>query len=190
MNKTTLIVLIALVAVGIGFYFVPKNFGETAPETLAPAQEEKRAGFDGKNTTFAIDGTRITLISGVSETPAAPNSASNVVTRYFGNEAYGDLNGDGLSDTAFLVTQERGGSGTFFYVVVALGAEDEYRMTNAFLVGDRIAPQTTEIHADSMELRVNFAKRKPGEPMTARPSMGVTLFLKVTAEGVLEGLMK
>jgi len=39
-------------------------------------------------------------------------------------------------------------------------------------------------------LRVNFAERKPGEPMTARPSMGVTLYLKVTPEGVLTGLMQ
>jgi len=126
----------------------------------------------------------------VSQVPAAPGSASMVTTRYFGNEAVGDLNGDGLADTAFLVSQDSGGSGLFYYVVVALKTPTGYKTTNAFLIGDRIAPQTTEINRSAHELYVNFAERKPGEPMTARPSQGATLALKVTPAGVLEGLMK
>jgi len=146
--------------------------------------------FDGKNSTFAIDGKNVTLVNGLSETSAVPGSASKIITRYFGNEATGDLSGDGLPDTAFLVTQSTGGSGLFYYAVVALQTSTGYKTTNAFLIGDRIAPQTTEIHNDSHELYVNFAERKAGEPMTAQPSVGATLFLKVTSSGVLEGLMK
>ena len=52
--------------------------------------------------------------------PAAPGSASRIVTRYFGSEVRGDLNGDGREDVAFLLTQQSGGSGTFFYAVAAL----------------------------------------------------------------------
>ncbi len=146
--------------------------------------------FNGKNSTFAIDGENVTLVNGLSETSAATGSASKIITRYFGNEATGDLSGDGRADTAFLVTQSVGGSGLFYYVVVALKTPTGYKTTNAFLIGDRIAPQTTEIHSGSRELYVNFAERKAGEPMTAKPSVGATLFLKVTPNGVLEGLMK
>ncbi len=149
-----------------------------------------RAAFDAKNVAFSVGGVPVTLVNGVAEAPAAPGSASKTVTRYFGNTATGDLDGNGMSDTAFLVTQETGGSGLFYYVVVALASAQGYKTTNAFFVGDRIAPQSTEIHADSMELRVNYAMRKDGEPMSARPSVGVTLFLKVTPAGVLEGLMR
>jgi hypothetical protein len=95
-----------------------------------------------------------------------------------------------LPDTAFLVTQDRGGSGLFYFVVVALKTATGYTTTNAFLIGDRIAPQTTEINTSAQELYVNFAERNAGEPMTTKPSHGATLYLKVTADGVLEGLMK
>lgn len=145
--------------------------------------------FDGKNATFTIDGKSVTLAKSVSEVPQA-GSASKVTTRYFGNEATGDLTGDGLPDTAFLVTQDTGGSGLFYYAVVAIQTAGGYKTTNAVLIGDRVAPQSTYIPANSQELQVNYAERKPGEPMTAQPSVGATLLLKVTPAGVLEGLMK
>ncbi len=144
--------------------------------------------FDGRNSSFTIDGVKITLKNGISETKIA-DSASKIITRYFGNESYGDLNGDGLQDVAFLVSQETGGSGIFYYAVVALKTATGYKTTNAFFIGDRIAPQTTEINTSARELYVNFAERKVGEPMTAQPSQGATLYLKVTPAGVLEGLM-
>ena len=75
---------------------------------------------DYKDTEYVIDGTRIKLENGLAETEAAPGSASKIVTRYFGNELKTDLDGDGSDDVVFLVTQERGGSGTFFYAVAAL----------------------------------------------------------------------
>lgn len=146
--------------------------------------------FDGKNSSFVLDDEPVELVGGRAEVPAAPGSASKIITRYFGNEAVGDLDGDSLPDTAFLVTRETGGSGVFYYAVVALNKPSGYQTTNAFFVGDRIAPQSTEIHSDSRELHVNFAMRKDGEPMSARPSVGATLLLKVTPDGVLEGLMK
>lgn len=116
--------------------------------------------------------------------------------KYFGNEAYGDLNGDKIEDVVFLFTYEPGGSGTFFYAVAALKTAEGYKGTNAFLVGDRIAPQNTEINSSTLhgvysaEINVNFAQRRKGEPFTARPSEGAVLLLKVTKDGVLEGLMK
>lgn len=157
-------------------------------ENVVTQTPEVTKSFDGKNVTFTIDGEAVTLINGKAEISPVPNSATKEITTYFGNEAKGDLNADGLEDVAFLVSRSTGGSGLFYYVVVALKTPTGYNTTNAFLIGDRISPQSTEIN--SGELHVNFAQRKKGEPMTTTPSQGAVLLLKVTQNGVLEGLMK
>ena len=123
-------------------------------------------------------------MGGVSEVPIAPDAATNITTKYFGNEATGDLNGDGLPDVAFILTQNSGGSGTFYYVVVALKTVDGYQGTNAVLLGDRVAPQTTEIQ--SGQLVVNYADRKAGEPMTTQPSVGMSTYLTVQGNTLVE----
>jgi hypothetical protein len=44
-------------------------------------------------------------------------------------------------------------------------------------IGDRIAPQTTNVDEKGIIL-VNYADRAPGEAFTVRPSQGKTLRLK------------
>jgi len=44
-----------------------------------------------------------------------------------------------------LLTQETGGSGIFYYVAFALNTENGYAGGRTVLLGDRIAPQTTEL---------------------------------------------
>jgi hypothetical protein len=139
---------------------------------------------DPSNATFIIEGRTVTLTNGISEIEAAPGSASKITTRYFGNEARGDLNGDGLADVGFLVTQSTGGSGTFYYAVVTLQLTNGYEGTNAALLGDRIAPQTTELR--NGELIVNFADRRAGEPMTTPPSVGISKSFKVVSGSLVE----
>ncbi|MDA0302560.1 MAG: hypothetical protein O2822_08540, partial [Chloroflexi bacterium] len=114
------------------------------------------------------------------EVAAAPGST----TRVFGNQATGDLDGDGQADVAFVLTQSPGGSGTFFYAAAALRTATGSRGTNAVLLGDRIAPQTTRI-VDGL-IEVNYAERKAGEPMTAQPSVGVTKRLRVVDGKLVE----
>ncbi len=180
MNTSKIVwALIIIIIISAGVYFAMVSKVE------APIDGEKTAAaFDPKNATYMIDGQPVTLVNGVSEVEAAPGSATKTTTRYFGNEAHGDLNGDGQEDMAYLITYDGGGSGLFYFVVAAIKTADGYQVTNPFLVGDRIAPQTTEIH--SGELRVNYATRGQGEPMTAQPSQGVTMRLKVTPAGTLE----
>ena len=130
------------------------------------------------NTTYRIDGQAVTLVNGVAEVEAAPGSASKVITKYFGNQAMGDLNGDGVPDQAFLLTQERGGSGTFFYIVAAVhNAAGRYSGSDAVLLGDRIAPHSTEIRGGNVV--VKYAVRADGEPMATPPSVGRSLTLKL-----------
>ena len=131
---------------------------------------------DYKSLSYYFNGQPIALVDGKAETPAAPGSASKVVTQYFGNEMRGDLNGDGQQDVAFIVTQETGGSGTFFYLLGAIKQASGYKGTNAMLIGDRIAPPTTEFKDG--QIIVSFADRKPGEPMSAQPSVRKSLHVK------------
>lgn len=184
MNKkiiyTALIILFIIVS---GYFFITNNQNQTVSPPKTSVQV-----FDGRNSTFTIDGKPITLVDGVSEV-SIPNSSAKVIVHYFGNEAKGNLTNNGNDDVAFLVTQDTGGSGLFYYVVVAYKTFSGYKTTNAFLIGDRIAPQSTQIQSDARELYVNYAERKSGEPMTAQPSQGVTLVLKVTSDGVLKELM-
>ena len=130
-----------------------------------------------KDATFQIDGKSIALVNGLSEAEAAPGSVSRIITRYFGNDAVGDLNGDGKEDVAFLLTQSTGGSGTFYYVAVALRTATGYRGINAVLLGDRIAPQTTNI--ENGVVVVNYADRKPDESFAIEPSVGISKYLRV-----------
>ena len=61
-------------------------------------QQPKVYTFDPKNATYNLDGQSVTLINGVSEISSAPGSATKTTTRYFGNEAYGDVDGDDDND--------------------------------------------------------------------------------------------
>lgn len=144
--------------------------------------------FDAPNSSFVLNGETVVLKDGLSQVPAAPGSASMVTTQYIGNVTYGDLTSDGKEDAAYFVMQDGGGSGQFYYVLAAINKQGGYTVTNAFPVGDRITPQSLRI--SSNELHVNFVGREKNAPMTAPPSRPSVLLLKVSSEGVLEGLMK
>ncbi len=131
---------------------------------------------DYKNTSYTIDGQTVKLVDGMSTVESAPGSASKTITKYFGNEVKKDLDGDGREDISFLLTQETAGSGTFFYVVAALNTVNGYVGSHAVLLGDRIAPQTTE-SGPGKSIIVNYMDRAQGEPMTANPSVGKSLRL-------------
>ena len=149
-----------------------------------------RTGY--RNAEYMIEGQRITLADGLSETDTSPGSASRITTRYFGNELTTDLNNDGREDVVFLLTQQRGGSGTFFYAVAALNTEAGYRGSDGYLLGDRIAPQTTVVSRNPRHknvIVVNYADRRPDEPMTAQPSIGKSVYLKLDTETVRWGIV-
>ena len=171
-GKTTILIIVLLALAGGWYYFM-----RSAPETGVPTGSTKIVATSTTPQPFVIDGTPVTLINGTSVVEVAPGSASKVVTDYFGNEVKADFNGDGTTDSAFLVTQNGGGSGTFFYVATSLGGP-------AILLGDRIAPQTTE-YRDG-KIIVNYADRKAGEPMAADPSVGVSRYFVVTNGTLVE----
>jgi hypothetical protein len=68
-----------------------------------------------------------------------------------------------------------GGSGIFYYAALVINNGTAAKATNAMLLGDRIAPQTVEIH-DGIAL-YNFVERKGTDPMTAQPSIGKSVWV-------------
>lgn len=183
MNKILIGAVAALVLVG-GFFALNSYIYE---------EKQATAVSDYKDAEFVIDGKRVKLEDGVAETEAAPGSASKITTRYFGNEIRTDLDGDGREDVAFILTQDGGGSGTFFYAVAALNTERGYVGSDGYLLGDRIAPQSSNVSMNPRHKYVvvfNYAERAPGEPMTAQPSMGKSAYLKLDPTSMQWGIVE
>lgn len=135
-----------------------------------------------KDISYLIEGASVKLEGGIAETEAAPGSESKVKTSYFGNEIKTDLDGDSREDVAFILTQDRGGSGTFYYAVAALNTENGYIGSDGYLLGDRIAPQSTNMSQNPRHKFVvvfNYADRLRDEPMTAPPTIGKSAYLKL-----------
>lgn len=148
---------------------------------------------DYKDVSYNIEGTIVQLKDGLSETEAAPGSASMITTRYFGNEYKADLNNDGREDVVFLLTQETGGSGIFYYVVAALNTEGGYIGSDGYLLGDRIAPQTINTSPNPRHQNVivaNYADRALGEPMSTQPSIGHSAYLKLDTDSMTWGIVE
>ena len=169
------VVAVLLLVAATAFFGLPSPSG---------ANKQSVEQTDYKNVAYSIEGIPVTLVNGRAEEASAPGSSSKMVTQFFGNEAMGDLNADGLPDVAFVLTQNGGGSGTFYYIVVALKTVTSYQGTNAIFLGDRIAPQSTEIRGG--QLIVNYVDRNPGEPMTTQPSVGVSKYVKLVAGKLVE----
>lgn len=182
--KYLFIVVIGVVALVAGFF---------ALNSFIYNEKQAAPALHYKDATYNIDGQLVTLRNGVAETTSAPGSATNVVTRYFGNELVTDLDGDGDEDVAFVLTQETGGSGIFYYAVAALATNDGYIGSDGYLLGDRIAPQTTSISPNPRHRNVvvfNYADRAPGESMATQPSVGKSAYLKIVPENTRWGVVE
>lgn len=139
---------------------------------------------DYKNISYEINGETVVLVNGKSEIEVAPESASKTITQYFDNELRSDFNGDGAEDVAFILTQESGGSGTFYYLAVALKSKDTYKGVNAIFIGDRIKPQDVE-YKDGY-ITVYYLDRKDEEPFTAIPTVEEIKYFKVEGLKLIE----
>jgi heat shock protein HslJ len=176
-NKKIILAILVFIIVVFGIGMLVLNTKKE--ESITPVKSE---ALGLKDATYNIDGQLVTLVNGVSSVPVAPGSALKVVTQYFGNEVNHDFDGDGRPDTAFILTQNTGGSGTFYYVVVVLNMARGYVGSTGFLLGDRITPEKIEMSKNPSTpdvIVVNYADRKPGEAFTVKPSVAKSVWLKL-----------
>lgn len=129
---------------------------------------------DPSNAMFTLGKASITLTNGKSEVEAAPGSASKRVTTLLKDKtASGDITGDGKTDTAVILVDQPGGSGSFYYLAVLPGpATDKPKSLDAVLLGDRIS--VDKVTVTSGKITVEYLDRKKGEPMATPPSVKVT----------------
>mgnify|MGYP000856602653 CR=1 FL=1 len=132
---------------------------------------------DVKNCAYTIQGEKVSLIDGYKKDDFT-------VTTYFGNKIDGDFNNDKIIDSAFILTQNTGGTGTFFYLAVALNKKNTCEGINAIFLGDRISPQGIEIN--NGEIVVNYADRRMDEPMVAFTSIGISRSFMVENDILIE----
>ncbi|MCB1264632.1 MAG: hypothetical protein KDB56_08575 [Mycobacterium sp.] len=159
MKKPMLIGLIAAIA-SLGLLFA----------AIRSAQDQETKGESAvKNLTLTIDGQTFALSDGVAEKESAPGSAAKNTVRIVGDPVAGDVNGDGQADEALLIRNDPGGSGAFYYAVVAFADGGAYHATNAVLLGDRIEPQGIEFTGGRFVYR--FLERRPGQPMADAPTV-------------------
>ena len=148
----------------VGLCLMGAIIGAWSPNLKPASNDSFDIGVASLNATYQIENQPVTLVNG-----------SAGMTKVFGSPTFGDLNGDGKTDVAFLLTQDPGGSGTFFYVAAWISTGNGAQGTNAVLLGDRIAPQNIQIV--NGQIIANYADRAPGEPMSATPSVGVSKYL-------------
>ncbi|WP_339721839.1 META domain-containing protein [uncultured Paraglaciecola sp.] len=124
---------------------------------------------DPINTRFNINQSDIQLINGYAEQIAAPDSSSKITTQVWGEPKVTDLNADGQQDAVLILSQNTGGSGTFYYLAVAIREGNHYKGSKGILLGDRIQPQ--EIQVVTNRVTVEFLERFMSEPTVTSPSM-------------------
>ena len=194
-NITLTILIIACLAGGLFLYAKYDKTGAPAEsekpvdvESRKPvdAASEKPAGkleaTDYKNISYVIEEDKVTLTNGISNEAVAPGSATRIVTKYFGNDLRTDLNNDGREDVVFLLTQDPGGSGTFYYVVAALNTDNGYRGSAGYLLGDRIAPQSIDMSQNPNHknvIVVNYFDHATDAPMAEKPKLAKSVWLKL-----------
>lgn len=189
MKKLYILLLIITLLLGGYLFYTMATPKEEAPivelsPTATTTETVANESLPG-NISYSIDGQDYLLSAGVAEV-AIPNSSAKETVRIFGEPTMGDVDGDGDNDALVILTKNSGGSGTFFYVAYAVAIDGKYSSTNAILLGDRIAPQTSSIQ--NGQGIVNYAVRKDTDPFTTAPSIGKSLYLTLDqTTGTLEG---
>lgn len=126
--------------------------------------------------TVTIDQQTFDVRDGIAEVDAAPGSSAKNTLRVVGEPVAGDVNGDGKPDTAMLLQNAPGGSGTFYYAVLAVNEGGGYHASNVLPLGDRIKPERLDFTDGRFVYR--FLERRPGEPMAAEPTVGKTVVVQ------------
>lgn len=163
MKKLLILIIILLAILGL-FYFKSQSGNETKNT------ETQVSSPTPSNATFTFDDGSITLSSGRSTKEDEATGLSDEVW-LLEEQASGDLNKDGKSDTVVLLARSGGGSGTFIYIAGFVSGTVSYKGTNALFVGDRISPESVSISNGIATFK--YLDRRDDEPFSAEPTVEV-----------------
>lgn len=121
------------------------------------------------NASFSIEQRKIVLINGHAEQSAMSDPKSKIISQVWGSAEIADVNADGQQDAVLILTQNTGGSGTYYYLAVAIREGNNYQGTAVFLLGDRIQPQ--DIRIEDNRITVKFLDRLLSEPYSNLPTI-------------------
>jgi hypothetical protein len=134
-------------------------------------------------TEHAASGS-VTLVDGAYQEEAAPGSAAQVqIMLDPGSVAYGDLNGDGVTDAAVVLIAQTGGSGTFHDLYAVLDEGGVPTPAASTLLGDRVKIQSVAIDAGAIQ--VEMLTQGPGDPM-ANPTQPITRRYRLEGDQLVE----
>lgn len=102
------------------------------------------------------DTTYIQQTAAVLSALSKPAAASAQPQQYFGMEAYGDLNGDGQSDVAFIIPRTDATLGELYYLAAAIASTTGHIGTNLLFLGNKIKP--IDIGIENEIIAIDYAQ--------------------------------
>ena len=122
------------------------------------------------NTSYSIEGDNYQLVNGKLEKDIISGSASKIRVDLLNDfTIQGDINGDGLNDSVVILDYSAGGSGTFYYVAVAIRGDKRYYGSDAIFIGDRVSLQDIKIQGNIINIK--YSDRYPWQSFRDKPSV-------------------
>lgn len=131
-----------------------------------------------RNAEYPITGPasgKAKLVNG-SYQEKIPNSTALLTVTFNDSLSIGDLNGDGLTDAAIVLTLNSGGSGTFYNLYGVINDKGTPKPTAPQGLGDRIKLKSLTIQGG--EISVNFLTQGPKDAL-ANPTLDTTRKFKL-----------
>lgn len=119
--------------------------------------------------SYRLGPDSVTLVDGIADVPAAPASNSRIRTQILGEPTMADLNRDGIDDAVVILTQQTGGTGTFYYLAAAVATPQGLAGTDGLFLGDRIAIDSVEVIDGRITVR--YRTRASDESFAEAPSV-------------------
>lgn len=132
---TVLVYIIYGILIGL----IAKKSNKVAMSTLVIFALVFAAGFfEQKNTAVFVLQEETNIASSVIATDKS-------LKKYFGMEAFGDLDLDGIDDVAFIIPREDDKEGQIYYMTASIRENNGYSGTNLIFLGYNLKPEKINI---------------------------------------------
>ena len=141
-------------------------------------QSSAQAPADPANAGYYIDGIVYTLVNGELEQAIEDSTTVNKF-KLLDFKAVGDINKDGTDDVAVVLTNDAGGSGTFYYLAIFTSGSSPV-IENTSYLGDRIV--VNDITFTNNQFQVKYLDRDSEADMASDPTIEITGIAEMDAE--------